>query len=103
LKGNRAYRVADGRTTPKEVDLHLRPGSGGPLAIDRQLARFRGGMNGAIRSGVREIVFIHGVGTGRLREEILRILAAEYPSCSYQDAPFSRYGFGGATLVTIGK
>jgi len=103
LKGNRTYRVAAGRANVKEVDLHLRPGRGGPVAIDRQLARFRGEMNSAIRSGVREIVFIHGVGSGRLKEEIRSILAAEYPRCNYQDAPFSRYGFGGATLVTIGK
>lgn len=85
------------------MDLHLNPGSGGPAAIDRQLSRFRGAMNSALRSGDREIVFIHGVGSGRLKEEIRTILATEYPSCSFQDAPFSRYGFGGATLVTIGK
>jgi len=103
VKGNRTYRFAAGRATVKEVDLHLRPGNGGPAAIDRQLARFRGEMNSAIRSGMREIVFIHGVGSGRLKEEIRRILAAEYPSCIFQDAPFSRYGFGGATLVAIGK
>jgi dsDNA-specific endonuclease/ATPase MutS2 len=60
-------------------------------------------MNSAIRAGMREIVFIHGVGSGKLKEEIRRILAEEYPSCSFQDAPFSRYGFGGATLVAIGK
>lgn len=103
MKGNRTYRVAAGRATLREVDLHLPSGRGGPVAIDRQLARFRGEMNSAVRAGMPEIVFIHGVGTGKLKEEIRRILAAEYPGCSYQDAPFSRYGFGGATLVTIKK
>jgi dsDNA-specific endonuclease/ATPase MutS2 len=103
LKGNRPVTTPSGRGVIRQVDLHLRPRQGGAEAIDRQLARFRGEMNSAIRSGVKEIVFIHGVGSGRLREEIRTILTMEYPSCSFSDASFSRYGYGGATLVTIKK
>jgi len=103
LKSNRTYRLAAGRANVREVDLHLRPGGGGPVVIDRQLARFRGEMNSAIRSGLHEIVFIHGVGTGRLKDEMRRILTEEYPACGFQDAPFSRYGYGGATLVAFRK
>lgn len=103
MKANRPHKTASGRAVTREVDLHLRPGQGGTEAIDRQLARFRGELNSAIRSGLPEIIFIHGVGSGRLKEEIRRIIAEEYPVCSFQDAPFSRYGFGGATLVTVKK
>lgn len=103
MKANRPHKIASGRAVTREVDLHVRPGQGGTEAIDRQLARFRGELNSAIRSGLPEIVFIHGVGSGRLKEEIRNILAEEYPSCNFQDAPFSRYGFAGATLVTVKK
>lgn len=103
MKGNRPGTNTSGRAITREVDLHLRPRQGGAESIDRQLARFRGEMNSAIRAGVKEIVFIHGVGSGRLREEVRTILTEEYPSCSFSDASFSRYGYSGATLVTIKK
>lgn len=85
------------------VDLHLKPGYSQSDAVERQLARFRGELDSAIRAGEGEIVFIHGVGTGLLKNELRRIVSSDYPSCSYQDAPFGRFGSGGATLVTIGK
>jgi dsDNA-specific endonuclease/ATPase MutS2 len=103
MKRARPYKTNNAGTVVREVDLHLGPRQGGTEAIDRQLARFRGELNSAIRAGLREIVFIHGVGSGKLKEEIRGIIAKEYPSCSFSDAPFSRYGFGGATLVTIKK
>jgi len=87
----------------REVDLHLRPGYTGHDAIDRQLARVRGELESAIRSGLREIVFVHGQGSGRLRDEIRQIIAREYPGCIAGDASFARYGYGGATLVVIKK
>lgn len=91
------------RRPVKEVDLHLGPRQVGAEAIERQLARFRAELRSALRSGITEIVFIHGVGSGRLKDEIRRIIDGEYPSCSCSDAPFSRYGYGGATRVTIKK
>ena len=50
--------------TAREVDLHLPSGKGSPESLERQLARLRGELNSAIRAGEKEIVFIHGVGTG---------------------------------------
>ena len=58
----------------REVDLHLRPGYIGHDAIDRQLARVRGELRSAVMSGLREIVFVHGQGSGRLRDEIRQII-----------------------------
>ena len=87
----------------REVDLHLGSGYSQPDAVERQLARFRSELESAVRRGDRDIIFIHGQGTGRLREEIRQILADRYPSFIFQDAPFSRYGYGGATLVNIKK
>ena len=87
----------------KEVDLHLKAGYNSDDAVERQTARFRSELDSAIRSGIKEIIFIHGMGAGKLREELRRTISTYYTSCSYQDAPFSRYGYGGATLVTINK
>ena len=95
-----SYKTSAGRL-PKVVDLHLKPGYNQGDAVDRQLARFRGELDSAIRAGAAEIVFIHGVGIGRLKDEIWRIIAEDYRSCSCQDAPFSRFGVGGATLIVI--
>ncbi len=103
MKENRTNRYKITGTGPREVDLHLGSGYSQPDAIERQLSRFRGELSSAVRRGDREIIFIHGQGTGRLREEIRQILTDKYPSFIFQDAPFSRYGFGGATHVTIKK
>lgn len=86
---------------PREADLHLRGGGAGLLA--RQLERVRGELNSAIRAGEREIVLIHGAGSGRLREALREIVRKEYPACSCEDASFARYGYRGATLVRINK
>jgi len=87
----------------REVDLHLRPGYAGHDAIDRQLASFRGELNSAIRAGLRGVVFVHGQGSGRLRDEIRQIISREYPGCVASDASFARYGYRGATEVIIKK
>jgi len=103
MKGNRTKRENSAVTGIREVDLHLRSGYRGHDAVERQLSRFRGELESAVRRGDKEIIFIHGAGSGKLREEIRQILSDNYPSFIFQDAPFSRYGYGGATLVTIKK
>lgn len=87
----------------REVDLHLPSGHAGQEALERQLARVRGELNSAIRAGEKEIIFIHGAGSGRLREALRDLVADEYPSCICHDASFPRYGYNGATAVTIKK
>lgn len=87
----------------KEIDLHLKEGYNSPDAVERQLARFRAELDSAVRRGLREIVFIHGIGNGKLKQELREIIETEYKTFSYQDAPFNKYGFGGATLVTLKK
>jgi DNA-nicking Smr family endonuclease len=95
-------RRSAGRQT-RIVDLHLKHGYSQADALERQLARFRGELDSAVRAGADEIVFIHGVGAGILKNELQNILLTEYPSCSFQDAPFARFGVNGATLVVIKK
>ena len=90
-----------GRQLSREVDLHLKSGYNGRDAVMRQLARVKGEMDNALRTGIREIIFIHGVGSGKLKEELRRMIAENYPSCSYHDASFATYGYGAATVVEI--
>ena len=87
----------------REVDLHLPSGNAGPEALERQIARVRGELNSAIRAGEKEIIFIHGAGTGKLREALRDVISEEYPSCTCHDASFARYGYNGASEVTIKK
>jgi len=101
-QGSRSNTPA-GAGSMREVDLHLKAGYNSADALERQLARFRGELASAVRTGEPGVVFIHGSGSGKLRETIEAIIAAEYPACSCQDAPFSRYGFKGATIVKISR
>ena len=53
-----------------------------------------------ISEKVKYFVVIHGVGNGRLKTEIRRILREDYPRLKFSDAPFDEYGYG-ATLIKV--
>ena len=50
----------------------------------------------------KKITFIHGVGNGKLKQEIINKLEKDYPALQFHDAPTTRYGFG-ATEVVLGE
>ncbi|NOY37237.1 MAG: DUF2027 domain-containing protein [Chlorobi bacterium] len=91
-----------GHEPVEEVDLHietitddfarLAPGE----ILEIQLARFETALEGARHSGQKKIVFIHGLGHGKLKFEIRKIL--DQKKIRYQDASFKEYGYG-ATMV----
>ncbi len=91
-----------------EIDLHIEElvedhGSlSGREALDIQMARFTTTLEGALRGKTKRIVFIHGVGNGKLKYEIRRTLDKKYSRLRYQDASFREYGYG-ATMVIIRK
>lgn len=69
--------------------------------LTTQLARFKFVMDTAIKSAQHsKIVFIHGVGKGKLKYELKKILDREYPKNRYQDASFAEYGYG-AIMVFV--
>lgn len=91
----------------EEVDLHiheliddwkdLTPGE----ILKIQLARFETALEGGLNSPTtKRMVFIHGVGNGKLKYEITKLLNSKYPKLRYQDASFKEYGFG-ATMVFL--
>lgn len=90
----------------EEIDLHIQELTDdysnltNAEILDIQMSRFTTALEGAILSGTKRIVFIHGVGNGRLKHEILKTLNRKYPKLRYQDASFKEYGYG-ATLVML--
>jgi hypothetical protein len=91
----------------KEVDLHIEnllesfKGMTNSQIIQFQLRYFQKELENAISNEYQKVIFIHGVGNGRLKQEILAILR-NYPELKIQDASFKKYGFG-ATEVLITK
>lgn len=69
--------------------------------VDIQLSRFTTALDIGMRSGTKRMVFIHGVGNGKLKYEIVRLLNSQYAGkLRYQDASFKEYGYG-ATMVIL--
>ena len=89
------------------VDLHVEalfpggPGNRTPSdLLTVQLHTFERSLENAIASGMSDITFIHGVGSGALKTEIHRRLG-EHPNTRYfEDAQKEKFGYG-ATKVTI--
>jgi hypothetical protein len=103
-----AERTAQKKDTndPEEVDLHIHEImddyadlSNGEI-LDIQMSRFETALQTAVNSKTRRIVFIHGVGNGKLKYELRKKLDRKYPDLRYQDASFKEYGFG-ATMVIL--
>ena len=79
------------------VDDHSRMTNSEMLNI--QLAYFEKCLQSAIDNHITKVVFIHGVGTGKLKQEITAIMD-ERDFLSYKPANMSEYGVG-ATQVDI--
>lgn len=94
------YMVAPGEA---EVDLHIEnlvehPGDlSAHEAFEIQMHYFRTCLNHAIQNHVKKVVFIHGVGRGILKDEILKELK-QYDNIAVMDAPMSKYGVGAHEL-----
>ncbi len=90
----------------EEIDLHIQELVDNPndftpgQIIEMQLARFKVALEGGLKSKSRKMVFIHGVGNGKLKHELRKELDRSYPKLKYQDASFKEYGYG-ATLVYL--
>ncbi len=93
----------------EEIDLHIENiidnyvGMSNKEILDIQMGRFETSIKGAILSkNTKKIVFIHGVGNGRLKHELRRKLDRDYSKYNYQDASFKQYGYG-ATMIILKK
>ncbi len=90
----------------REVDLHIEEltddhrGLSNQEILDIQMKKFKEELDKAIRQQTKKIIFIHGVGNGKLRFELRNHLNLHHPRLKYQDASFQEYGFG-ATMVLL--
>jgi len=91
-----------------EIDLHIHElldnysNLTNTEMVTVQMNKFHEEMDKAIKTDVKKIVFIHGVGNGTLKNELRRELQRKYSKYNFQDASFREYGYG-ATMVIIRK
>ncbi|MDR0725336.1 MAG: DUF2027 domain-containing protein [Prevotellaceae bacterium] len=91
----------------EEIDLHIETlledtrGLDNGQILEIQKARFTIALESGLSSRTKKMVFIHGVGNGKLKHEIRRMLDTQYVGLvRYYDASFQEYGFG-ATMVIL--
>ena len=89
----------------KEVDLHIEelvenPGNLSSYEmLNIQLEKVEKEIDEAFVNKIRKLIFIHGVGNGRLKQEITEILK-QTDGITFQDASYKEYGYG-ATQVNF--
>ncbi len=88
------------------VDLHIEklvagtlPASSGDM-VTVQLLAFEKNLENALATGMPHITFIHGVGSGKLRQELHRQLSRHPQVRFFEDAQKDKFGYG-ATKVTF--
>ncbi len=91
----------------EEYDLHIEELVDYPEKLEQfeklniQIRKFTQILEQAILERThKKIVFIHGVGSGKLKSEIRNYIDTHYPNIFYDDAPYQQYGLG-ATIVHI--
>lgn len=96
------WRLKAGSDGRYEVDLHIdellesTSGMDNAAMIIYQLGYFEKCLDEARQRNIRRFVVIHGVGKGRLREEIRKLLHAE--DIEYYDASYQKYGYGATEI-----
>ncbi len=95
------------KTPPMEVDLHIEKlinsikGLNSFDILNIQLNEARKKLQFAFSRKIQRIVFIHGVGEGILKTELIHLLK-KYDNLKYYDADYQKYGLG-ATEVYISQ
>jgi dsDNA-specific endonuclease/ATPase MutS2 len=91
-----------------EIDLHINElldnsaGLSNSQILEIQKEKVESEMKLAIQSGVKKIIFIHGLGQGVLKQEVINLLKTKYKKYYFQDASFKEYGYG-ATMIILRK
>ena len=89
----------------KEIDLHIEELMDSHKNLTNyeilsiQLERFEKELQYALSNGIKKLIVIHGVGNGKLKQEILAILKT-VDGIEYFDASYKDYGYG-ATEIRI--
>lgn len=93
--------------TSWEIDLHIHELMNDSRSLTKgeivqiQLNAFHAFMEKVIHNHIKKVVIIHGVGTGKLKEEVY-LAATRYAIRSIHDASYRKYGRG-ATEIILGS
>ena len=93
------------KPTP-EIDLHIESllkehkSLSNEQILNHQISVFEKALDNAIATGMEEIIFIHGVGSGTLKYEIQKRISKHPNIAYYKDAQKSKFGYG-ATYIKI--
>ena len=88
----------------KEIDLHIEElvndfsGLSNAEMVTIQLKRFSKEMDAAIANHLKKVIFIHGVGNGKLKNEIRKELR-NYSGVAFRDADNRKYGQGATEVI----
>jgi hypothetical protein len=86
-----------------EIDLHIEElmddysGMSNAQIIQIQLRHFQQALDTAINEHCRKLIVIHGVGNGRLKQEVRSLLTSS--NMRFYDGSYSKYGFGATEVV----
>ncbi len=88
----------------REIDLHIeelldsyKNLTNGQI-LNIQTERFEKEMEHCLSNGIKKLIVIHGVGNGKLKQEIVGILKS-INGVSYYDASYKNYGFGATEIL----
>lgn len=87
-----------------EIDLHIEEllddysNMSNAEIIQVQLTYFQNALDKAMNEHFKKLIVIHGVGNGRLKQEVRALIAAT-TSLKYYDASYARFGFGATEIV----
>lgn len=88
----------------REIDLHIEElvdshsGMTNAQILAIQLERFEKELDYTLENGFKKLIVIHGVGNGKLKQEIISILKT-VDDISYYDASYKNYGFGATEIM----
>ncbi len=91
------------RMLEMEINLHIEElldnysGMSNAEIIQVQLRHFQKALDRAITGHYRKLIVIHGVGNGRLKQEVRAILESE--NMRYHDGSYAKYGYGATEVL----
>lgn len=88
----------------KEIDLHIeelvdsKSGLTNSEILSIQLESFEKEIQYCLSNGIKKLIVIHGVGNGKLKQEIISVLKT-IDDISYYDASYKNYGYGATEIM----
>jgi len=88
----------------KEIDLHIEElvdshsGLTNSEILSIQLQKFEREIQYCLSNGIKKLIVIHGVGNGKLKQEIISILKT-IDDIKYYDASYKNYGYGATEII----